>query len=313
MVERGHEPDVLRAEHAVAEDVAGHVPDADGGEVLALAVDPALAEVALHRDPGAARGDAHRLVVVADRAPGGEGVTQPEAVVLGDAVGDVGERGGALVGRHHEVAVVAVVADHVARRDVLAVDQVVGDVEQPGDEGRVAGDALGQPGVAVARVGQLLAEEPALRADRHDHGVLDHLRLDQPQHLGAEVVAPVGPAQATAGHRAEAQVDALDPGRVDEDLVRRPRLGQVGDRRRLELEGQVAVEAAVRVRLEVVGPQGRPDVGQVGPQDPVVVEAGHVVEGGPDPPLDVGGALLHGPRRGRPGRSGSRRAAPAAA
>ena len=41
-------------------------------------------------------------------------------------------------------------ADHVARRDGLAVDEVVGDVEQPGDEGLVAGDALGQPRVAVA-------------------------------------------------------------------------------------------------------------------------------------------------------------------
>ena len=203
---------------------------------------PALAEVPLDRHPRAAGGDPHRLVVVADRPAGGERVAEPEAVVLRDAVGDVGEGRGALVGRDHEVAVVAVVAHDVARRDGLAVDQVVGDVEQPGDEGRVAGDALGQPRVAVAGVGQLLAEEAALRADRHDHGVLDHLRLDQAEHLGAEVVAAVGPAQATARDRAEAQVDALDPRRVDEDLVRRSRLGQVGDRRRLELERQVGPE-----------------------------------------------------------------------
>ena len=46
-----------------------------------LGVDAQLAEVALDRLPGAAGGDAHRLVVVADRAAGGERVAEPEAVV----------------------------------------------------------------------------------------------------------------------------------------------------------------------------------------------------------------------------------------
>ena len=179
----------------------------------------------------------------------------------------------------------------VARRHRLAVDEVVGDVEQPADERLVAGDALGQPRVAIGRVGQLLAEEAALRADRHDDGVLDHLRLHQAEDLGAEVVAAVGPAQATTGDGAEAQVDALDPWRVDEDLEARPRLRQVGDGRRLELEGHVGVVRRVRrpaVALEVVGPQRRLDVGEVGPQDPVVVEAGDVVERA----LDAGRDLL---------------------
>src|SRR5205085_11508993 len=62
---------------------------------------------------------------------------------------------------------------------VGAVDEVVGDVEQPADEHLVAGDAFGHPGLTVTGVGQLLAEEPALRTDRHDHGVLHHLRLHQ--------------------------------------------------------------------------------------------------------------------------------------
>ena len=101
---------------------------------------PMLAEVPPHRLPGAAGGDAHRLVVVADRAAGGERVAEPEPVVLGHAVGDVGERRGALVGGDHEVGVVAVVADDAGRRDGLVADQVVGDVEQPGDERLVAGD-----------------------------------------------------------------------------------------------------------------------------------------------------------------------------
>ncbi len=288
MVERGDQQRVLGAEQAVAEDVARHVADADAGEVLGLTVDAALAEVALHRDPGATGGDAHRLVVVAHRAAGRERVAQPEAVVVGDAVGDVGEGGGALVGRDHEVGVVGVVAYDALRRHVLAVHEVVGDVEQPADEGLVAGDPLGQPGVAVGRVGQLLAEEAALGADGHDHGVLHHLRLDQAEHLGAEVVAAVGPAQAASRDRAEAEVHALDPRRVDEDLEARPRLRQVGDLRRLELEGHVGVVLAVLTELEVVGPQRRADVRQVGAQDPVVVEAGDVVER----PLDPGDDLV---------------------
>ncbi len=287
MVERGHQAGVLGAQHAVAEHVAGHVADADGGEVLGLAVDAALAEVTLDRDPGAAGGDAHRLVVVPDGAAAGERVTQPEAVVLGDPVGDVGEGRGALVGRNDEVGVVTVVPDHTHRRHRLAVDEVVGDVEQAGDERLVAGDPLGQPRVPVARVGQLLAEEPALRADRHDHGVLDHLRLHQAQDLGAEVVAAVGPAQAPAGDGAEPQVHALDPRGVDEDLVLRPWLRQVRDDRRLHLEGHVGVHAVAIGGLEVVGAQGGLDVGHVGPQDAVLVEAGHAVERLGEPALDL--------------------------
>jgi hypothetical protein len=94
--------------------------------------------------------------------------------------------------------------------------------------------------VAVdGRVGQLLADEAALRAGRHDDGVLDDLRLDQPEHLGAEVLPAVGPPQPAARDGAEAQVDALDARAVDPDLVRRAGLGHARDLRRVELERQV--------------------------------------------------------------------------
>jgi len=178
------------------------------------------------------------------------------------------------------------VADDLPRRHRDAVDEVVGDVEEAGDEGLVAGHALSQPRVAVGGVGELLAEERALRADRHDHGVLDHLRLHQAQHLGAEVVATVRPAQAAARDRAEAQVGTLDARAVDEDLEARPRLGQAGDGRRLELERDVGVHLPVGRTLEEVGAQGRPDQCAVGAQDAVVVEADHVVEGLGEPLLD---------------------------
>src|SRR3546814_3919611 len=92
VVHRRDQADVLRQQHAVAENVAGHVADAHAGEVLLLAVTPERAEVALDRLPAAAGGDAHALVVVADRTAGGERVVEPVAVLAGDAVGDVRER-----------------------------------------------------------------------------------------------------------------------------------------------------------------------------------------------------------------------------
>ena len=130
VVEGRDEADVLGQEHAVAEDVAAHVPDADDRELLGLGVDAELAEVALDRLPGAAGGDAHALVVVAGRAAGREGVVEPEAVVARQAVGDVGELRRALVGGDDEVRVVLVVAHDPVRRDGLARHEVVGEVEQ---------------------------------------------------------------------------------------------------------------------------------------------------------------------------------------
>jgi hypothetical protein len=157
VVERRHQPDVTREQHPVAEDVTAHVADADHDEVLLLDVVVELAEVPPHALPRAARGDAHRLVVVPGGAAGGERVTEPEAVLRGDPVRDVGERGGALVRGDHEVGVVAVVPDDAGRRHghalAVARDEVVGEVEQAPDERLVRRHALGQPRVAVAGVG----------------------------------------------------------------------------------------------------------------------------------------------------------------
>ena len=101
------EADAVRQQHPVAEHVAGHVADPDDRERVARRVDLELAQVALDRLPGAARGDAELLVVIAARAARGERVPEPEAVLLGDPVGGVGERRGALVGGDDEVGVVA--------------------------------------------------------------------------------------------------------------------------------------------------------------------------------------------------------------
>ena len=72
----------------------------------------------------------------------------------------------------------------------------------------------------------LLGIEAALGAHRHDHGVLDLLRLDQAQNFGAEILAPVGPADAAARHLAEAQMHAFHLGRIDENFAPGARRGQ---------------------------------------------------------------------------------------
>ena len=130
-----------RAQHAVAEHVAAHVADAGHGEGVARHVAAVeLAEVQRDALPGAARRDAHLLVVVALRAAGREGVAEPEAVLGGDGVGDVGEGRRALVGGDDEIGIGAVVADEVGGRDDAVADQVVGEVQQAADQRAIGVD-----------------------------------------------------------------------------------------------------------------------------------------------------------------------------
>ena len=130
VVERRHQPDVPREQHAVAEHVARHVADAGDGEVRRLRVDAHFAEVALDRLPGAARGDAHRLVVVAGRAAGRERVAEPEAVFVADRVGVVGEGRRALVRGDDQIRIVRIVARTCGGGTIAVADAVVGEVEQ---------------------------------------------------------------------------------------------------------------------------------------------------------------------------------------
>ena len=139
VIERGDEVRRVRQEHAVAEDVAGHVADADRRERFGVRT-PESVQVHLHRLPRPAGGDAHGLVVVPDGATRREGVAQPEAPCRRDLVGDVGERRRALVRGDDEIGIVPIVADGLPRGDDRAVDEVVGEIEQCADEEPVAGD-----------------------------------------------------------------------------------------------------------------------------------------------------------------------------
>ena len=151
----------------------------------------------------------------------------------------------------------------------LVVDDVVGDRQQRADEGLVTAASFGGPGFAIDRgIGQLLRIEAALRAGRDDHSILDPLRFHQAEDFGAEVVAPVGPAQATARHRAAAQMDSFDASRIDEDFAIGDRFRQVRHLGRIDLES----ERLGCSRGKGVGAQDRVDQRIVEPQQAVVID-----------------------------------------
>jgi hypothetical protein len=80
--------------------------------------------------------------------------------------------------------------------------------------------------VAAAADRQALGIETALGTDRHDDGILDLLRLDQAEHLGA-VILRTDPTSATRrARRAEPQMNALDFRTIDKDLPERSRFGK---------------------------------------------------------------------------------------
>ena len=196
VVERRHHPGHGRQEHAVAEDVAGHVADSDNGERLRHHVATHLAEVALDALPRALGGDAERLVVVPGGPARGVGVAQPVPVLEADLVGGVREVGGALVGGHDEVRVgVRVEHPHLGRPHDLAGGDVVRQVEHAPHQRDVLPALLLHQLAAVGR--RLLEHEPALRPGGHDHGVLDHLRLHQAR--GSRCGSP--PAGRSSGCR----------------------------------------------------------------------------------------------------------------
>jgi len=278
MVERGHQLQGFGHQQTVAEHIASHVADTDDADHVGLHVDAALTEVPLHRNPGAARGNAHLLVVVACRAARGKGVAEPEVVFGGDAVGDVRKARGALVRSDHQIGIVTVIAQYIGGRNDLAFMQVIGDVEQATDENAIAGDRFGLNIIPRATGRQTTRHETAFRAAGNDYRILHLLRLDQAEHFGAVVLFTVGPAQPSTRHLAAAQVHALDPWRIDEYLVHRCRARHLRDRARIELEAEIRLGFAVGIRLIEVGSQGGLNQRKIAPQNPVLVEYRHLIK-----------------------------------
>ena len=112
VIERGDQPDPVRVEHSVPEDVSGHVTDPHRRERLRHRVRAQLSEVPLDRFPHAASGDTELLVVVAVGASGGERVSEPVPDPLAHAVRRVRQGSRALVGGDHQVGVGAVRDPH---------------------------------------------------------------------------------------------------------------------------------------------------------------------------------------------------------
>ena len=130
-----------------------------------------------------------------------------------------------------------------------------------------------------------LQHEPALAADGHDHGVLDHLRLHQAQHLGAVVLAALRPPDAAAGDRPSAEVHALHLGVAHEDLEQRGGLRHRGHVGRAQLQAQ----PPTAIGPERVGAHGRQHELEEAAQDAVLVEA----RDGIDPRADRLAQLVH--------------------
>ena len=211
VVEGRHQLDLFRQQHAVAEHIAAHIADAHHGKGRCLDILARFPEVTLDAFPGTAGSNAHLFVVVAGAAARGKSITQPETVFFGQAIGDIRKGGGALVGGHHQIGIIAIMANHGGRRHYLICDPVIRDIQQPANKFLVAGDTLLLPGVPVRR-GAPFEHKAALGPHRHDNGVLHHLRLHQAQHFGTEILTPVGPAQPAPGHRTTAQVNTLHLG-----------------------------------------------------------------------------------------------------
>ncbi len=88
--------------------------------------------------------------------------------------------------RHHQIRIIAIEPPHIRRRHDLAIDKVVGEIEQPAQIILVAGDTFLQEIFALDR--RSLKNESPFRSNRHDDGVLHHLRFHQPQHLSAIIL-----------------------------------------------------------------------------------------------------------------------------
>src|SRR5262249_43277930 len=126
---------------------------------------------------------------------------------------------------------------------------------------------------------QALRHKAALCPDRHDDGVLHSLRLGKAQDLGAKILWPVRPSQASARHWPAAQMHAFEVRRIDEYLGEGPGLGQSIDLLAIELEGddrRVLIRPAL---AEEVRPQHRADKVDEAADDLVLIEARDVAQG----------------------------------
>src|SRR5699024_8939793 len=99
----------------------------------------------------------------------------------------------------------------------------------------------------------------------------------QTQHLGTEILATVGPAQAATRDHAETQMHAFHTWRVHPDFAEWHRLGRIRYLVRIELEADEMTRFAVDL-LEIAGTgRGANDV-HVALDDALVIKTGDTIE-----------------------------------
>ena len=163
----------------------------------------------LDRFPGTASRDAHLLVVVAGRAARRKRVVKPEVIAGRYLVGHVGKRRGSFVSGNDEIRIFGIASHDILRCDDLAVNDIVGDVEQAAHKCFVAADSVLKNGITITHW-RAFGEKSAFGTGWHDDRVLDDLRLHQAQDFGAKIFAAIRPAYSAARDITAAQVHALD-------------------------------------------------------------------------------------------------------
>ena len=168
---------------------------------------------------------------------------------------------------------------HIGGRDDCAIrSDIVGDVEQRRNEQFVCRDALSLHDLSRGALRHQFRHEAAFCSDRHNHGILDLLRLHQPENFGAEILWPIGPANPAARHFAKAHVHAFYARRVDKDLVKRAGQRQIGELAALELDRDQRPELTILVGLkEVCADRRLYDIDEAA-QDAVLVQTLDLLE-----------------------------------
>ena len=137
MIESGFEPYVAGLKHSVAKNITTHITNTRHGEIGRLGVETDFSKMPFYRFPSTTGRDAHFFVVVTDRAARRKGIAKPKTVVGRHGIGDVGKCGGTFVGGDHEIRVIVIPADDPGWVFDVAVNQIVGDIEQTLDKGLI--------------------------------------------------------------------------------------------------------------------------------------------------------------------------------
>ena len=279
MVKGRRQQGVFGQQQTVTEDIAGHIADTHHAEVFRLGIQTKLAEMTFDRFPGTFSGNPHPFVVITLTAPRGEGIAQPESVLFGDRISNIGEGRSAFIGSHYQVGIIWIETHHITRRYKLAFNQVIRQIQQTPDKDLIASNTLSLDLFSADFLMQIASDKTAFSTDRYDHRVLNLLRLNQTQDFGAEIFLAIRPAQTTAGDLATAQVHTLDPWTVYVGLKHRNRTRNIADLPRAQFKAHIRLRQPLRIHLKVVGSQGGFDQCQQPPHNPIIVEIIDLIQG----------------------------------